>query len=1109
EQEPALAGVFFLGPPIVVDHELYVIGERNNEITLYALDQATGRLRWTQQLAHSDPRARFGYIYGSHRRRAGAVPSYGNGVLVCPTSSGAIVAVDVASRSLLWGYQYPLVMNQRSSSRTSPSGRWLDSSVTISDGKVIVTPVESSHMHCLNLSDGGSVWKRPVSRVDNLFVAGVHKGIVSVVGKHAMVGFDLESGVQKWSQKIDVRKRNDGVQNLPVGFGFRTGDHYFLPTVDRILKVDVVAGKIVDSIDCDDAIGNIVAYDGKIISLGLDYLRLYHQSDRLAEAVESKLKESPNDPWALEQRGALFFDAGDVDKGLSALRKAIESYPTGAPERDRATRLLVSVALVVLERDYASNIRLADELDRWIDRPQDRQRYLLLRANGMLAAKQPRQAFDAFSKMIFANRTKQVKYASITKDAKSQHVVRDDRAIRAGMVATLKMASPSESREMLSNLKSRCDELLSLGDINRIESTINELGNLPVVDELRLYAADKLSGEQAIAAELLLLPVLDSQDPRLAAEAYCRTAEIYAASDYHRAAARYYATAREKWPTTKLKGGQTVEELCEAISETSSVGKYLRSGPQWAYGAAKFGQIPKSPGDRGPSLLVSIVRQRSNGNRQSPQLDFWHDRNDFVATDRLGRERARFASGSYQRYTLSVRPTTTWQLGSLCFVNVGNLVAAVDTLQSIDPTKTIRQRPDPVLWPDYQVVRQNKIGRADIGSRPIWKQSMEFPRNRKIYEIATASVNGVVYLRGSQLVCVDPLTGDLLWSRDGIKTNSRVWGDDEHVFVAGSVSARVFELSDGRELPAVDIPTPERRWTTIGRNIVAWDNGPKVGDATSRALCLFDPLNQQNVWTREFVYFVDKADDDGETFKVYGAGCIADDQFALVIEPDGRSVVVDLASGDLVGEFKFEIPEQPKLVRAKLLVTSDQFVVSALLQLRAHDDFTILKPNDDTSINEGFVQAINRQTGKAQWASPVKIDRFGLLDRQPRDIPVLLFARAFRPKLSSGSVTPRSDIVCLDRRDGRWLFGLPTEKTLSSEYRIQASSEAAIDFRFPNNKLYRLQFSNDPVSPSPPAEVTIDLPPVKPEDVSKAARPILDRPPARVLDEKKPFDFGK
>ncbi len=98
-----MAGAFFLGPPLPLEGKLYAVAEFNGEIRLVVLDAKTGRLQWQQQLAHVDNRT---IIVDAGRRLTGATPSYDGGVLVCPTSAGAVVAVDVTMRSLLWGFQY-------------------------------------------------------------------------------------------------------------------------------------------------------------------------------------------------------------------------------------------------------------------------------------------------------------------------------------------------------------------------------------------------------------------------------------------------------------------------------------------------------------------------------------------------------------------------------------------------------------------------------------------------------------------------------------------------------------------------------------------------------------------------------------------------------------------------------------------------------------------------------------------------------------------------------------------------------------------------------------------------------------------------------------------
>ena len=101
---PALAGAFFLGAPLPVGDQLYALAEFTGEIRLVCLDARTGGLEWKQPLANLEESAN--HATTLTRRLAGASPSLADGILVCPTSAGAVVAVDLATRTLRWGYQY-------------------------------------------------------------------------------------------------------------------------------------------------------------------------------------------------------------------------------------------------------------------------------------------------------------------------------------------------------------------------------------------------------------------------------------------------------------------------------------------------------------------------------------------------------------------------------------------------------------------------------------------------------------------------------------------------------------------------------------------------------------------------------------------------------------------------------------------------------------------------------------------------------------------------------------------------------------------------------------------------------------------------------------------
>ncbi|MEE9601843.1 MAG: PQQ-binding-like beta-propeller repeat protein, partial [Thermoguttaceae bacterium] len=231
-----LQDAFFLGPPLVLSGALHALVEIRGGIRLVVLepqiDSATGRetvkLVWSQQLADVEETI----AQDRTRRLAGATPSYADGVLVCPTSAGAVVAVDLARRSLLWAYKYPPRPGNRIRGRRGMRGlgqaagkasdRWVDATATLVDGRVLLTPVESGEIHCLDLLDGKLLWKQ--KRGENLYVAQVHEGKVILVGHRSMTALALaDGGKAAWSPSEMMLP--DG--SMPSGRGFSSGNHYY------------------------------------------------------------------------------------------------------------------------------------------------------------------------------------------------------------------------------------------------------------------------------------------------------------------------------------------------------------------------------------------------------------------------------------------------------------------------------------------------------------------------------------------------------------------------------------------------------------------------------------------------------------------------------------------------------------------------------------------------------------------------------------------------------------------------------------------------------------------------------------------------------------------
>ena len=143
-----MAGTFFLGPPLPLDGKLYCIAEVTGDVRLVVLSAQTGALQWSQTLSLPDEVL----LQFPLRRLAGLTPAFSNGVLVCPTTAGAVVAVDPARRILLWGQRYSrsqtgISTDPRRMFRMRVTGtivnnqlddedRWVDAAPTIADGRV-------------------------------------------------------------------------------------------------------------------------------------------------------------------------------------------------------------------------------------------------------------------------------------------------------------------------------------------------------------------------------------------------------------------------------------------------------------------------------------------------------------------------------------------------------------------------------------------------------------------------------------------------------------------------------------------------------------------------------------------------------------------------------------------------------------------------------------------------------------------------------------------------------------------------------------------------------------------------------------------------------------
>ena len=256
---------FFLGAPLPVGRRLFALTERDKELNLLCLDADTGALVWSQNLASTGEDLKL----DPARRMQPAHLAYADGVLVCPTNVGAVVAVDPLSHNILWANVYHDRKDAAADGGVPTfapdayEAQWRGCAPIIHGDRVVFTAPDGDSIRCLDLHDGSLLWN--VLRIDeDLYVAGVFDDKaggdkVLVVGRSSSA-LRLDSGGEAWPQPV--------VTGPPSGLGRRPAS-YLLPLQNgNLFLLDVANPGASTQIEGrpDEPLGNLVFHGGDLWS---------------------------------------------------------------------------------------------------------------------------------------------------------------------------------------------------------------------------------------------------------------------------------------------------------------------------------------------------------------------------------------------------------------------------------------------------------------------------------------------------------------------------------------------------------------------------------------------------------------------------------------------------------------------------------------------------------------------------------------------------------------------------------------------------------------------------------------------------------------------------
>lgn len=877
--DPQLAGYFLFGPPTVDGGELFMVGEatvgdRSNQIRLICLDAATGAEKWSQLVAYSE--ASIEKDVGRRWWTAQAATS--DGIIVCPTTVGWLIAVDRVTHSLLWGYNIPLAnRNNRGFGepnegmymvqQTQLGGVWGTTPPIISGGRVIYAPLESQNFVCLDQFTGKELWNKP--RSNGLYIAGVFDGKVLVVGRDTTTAYDLANGNTLWNVKTGT----------PSGRGVLLADRYYLPlAAGEVWGIDLKTGNVPSKSFLPASVsglGNLAMYRGMLLSLDVSGITAFEQRDALREEITRRKAANPRDAWAHNREAEISILNRNYTEALASLRQAqLDNAPAEVRERHR--ELLVETLAAVIRADF-SRAGVEDDvkaLAAAVSKPDEKQQLRRLEAEMHVARKEYEAAFDA--------------YLALAEEKSEGLIPRDDNPavkVRAELWVSGKLTDllgqlPEAAR---GTINGRITALAADARKKPVEGQLRFLTLFvrhPESNGVRLALAENYAARgDFLPAEHLLLQLQQNSDMAIAAAATERLARLMLDTKLPADAAYHYHELETRFAAAVLPGGKTGAQTVQALRDVGVLAVVDPTMPDWHIDelrvekmGANYSQYYAQELNSTGSPLPFFRHYRMEVEQQTQRLEVIHTLSDQIHWSLPLRAKAGSNEGGYALAQSHGHQLTLLHRGVL------------HALSPVDKK---------ILWTHPLETRAGQstyYGRNQNPLQPM-QQALSLT-NRRTYAYNMGAGLGLLSLSNNEIVCyqgrrnitvLDSLTGEVRWTCTGVRPGALLLGGDDILYLrpADGRNPVAYRAADGKQLDIPDLGNIlSRALHTIGNDFVL--TGVRDNKAEVR---LYDPLGKKDRW---------KADFPRGTFM-----SVLDNDLMAFLEPDGKFQLLDLPTGKL------------------------------------------------------------------------------------------------------------------------------------------------------------------------------------------------------------------
>ncbi|WP_197171999.1 outer membrane protein assembly factor BamB family protein [Novipirellula aureliae] len=1054
DRESSLKDAFFLGPPLPLDGKLYVMAEIAGDILLVCLNPATGDELWRQHLVAVETG---GVDSDPLRRVAGATPTYHEGVLVCPTSTGACVAIDLVDRMLRWGATYvrsdEIVRGINTRARRGIESsqlmlRWYNGGAVAADQYLLITPIESDKLYGFNLLSGEMLFP-PKDRITMRYLAGIRDGKFLLVGANQVGAYALPSGDQLWMSGLDALS----VGQLISGRGAFAEHSYLLPTsTNEIVKLSLEDGEVVDRRQLRFPLGNLVAADGELISQTATQLSVSYGEKSLGPKVELALKSNPKDTLAIVRKAELLLQAGERDEALALLAEAREREP----DNDEVLMLSVSAMLDSLRDAPVIDGAMVETLDELIYEPDQRLELLALQVRAAFAEKRYEVAVEKMvelSALASSQSTPEDAASRIVSEAGRQCTLDAWLSARGSQIADdLIRRNDSEQLNRVNETVLRLlsnKRIASDGLLQTLASQFRSLeGVKPIRDELFDRYVEDAQWLRAFGLLLGSKPITSESVAELSTDRLIELAKIYTFDGFGEDGLAVLDRLRER---NDAPDGKSLAQM--EIETEAAVREF-----EWPENA----RVIWEPLPRRTRATMSFRQQIADTTIQyGEEFRDWRLNSEgaFALGIRDPNGDSRVIPLRFESQQRDMRQNEAKIAGGMMVVITSNALIGVDLHRLKD------RDAECVLW--QHNLSSDGTSQLNRRSRPtrfgdqVYHYKLDAPvakNGEPRFSIGPLQGDQVVALQGGDLMAFDQMTGDIRWRNAGAPLGGMVLSDGKEIAVISEMEKRVFFYNtlDGSKLREA-----------------SWDHGMLWAGEGKHALCyqeipdrsrefyvrLVNPFNQ-NVVLEKTTYEANRT-----TRSIPGSyGRIVNGRYFAMLDTEGIAEVWDIVDGSRIAKLQTESYEdligmqasamgQTLYLFAQRRAKAIRNSSSPMLQTRQSNEhetvnavFAIsLKTANDQTANDDVVD--NESVGELLWQKEFD-EAWGCTIAQPGASPVLMFSRAYS-KFSPVNPRVRTrtlDFMALDRHDGHEVVSVYDKEVPSS------TNELETQIKMPNQQ---------------------------------------------------------